>query len=109
MHDILSLESFTLDPESGDIIVKAILENITYIQGSQTYWSPPEYAPCLCETTIYKESIPPWVELKDNEEELEEVVNRYNLLSNQDWKPIIEDYSDDHLDDEPYPGGRLFF
>lgn len=109
MHDIVSIESICLDQESGDIVVKAILEEIVYIQGSQTHVSPPEYAPCLCETVIYKESVPPGVVLIDNEEELEEIINRYNLLANQDWKPIIEDYSDSDLDDTPYPGGRLFF
>jgi hypothetical protein len=108
MHDIVSIEQIRLDKGSGDIIVRAILENITYIQGSQTQWDPPEYAPCLCETTIYNEAIPPWIQLQDNEEDLEEVINRYNLLVNQDWIPIIEDNSDADLD-EPYIGGRLFF
>jgi hypothetical protein len=108
MHDILSMQSIHLDEESGDIIVKAILAEVTYVPGSQTHWSPPEYAPCLCQTIIYKDSVPPGVELKDNEEDLEEVINRYNLLSNQDWLTIIEDNSDADLD-EPYIGGRLFF
>jgi hypothetical protein len=47
--------------------------------------------------------------VEEAKEELEEIINRYNLLANQDWKPIIEDYSDSDLDDTPYPGGRLFF
>jgi len=93
MYDILSIESFRLDPVSDNIIVRAILENISYIAGSQTYLDPPEYAPSLCETTISTDGLPMTTELRNNEEYLEEIVNRHNLLANQDWRPVYEDYS----------------
>lgn len=98
MHDIVSIESMHLDSDNN-IVVTAILENIQYISGSQTLYDPPEYAPCLCETTIDKDCIPSWIKLVNDEEELEEVINRYNLLSHQMWEPIIEDNSDRYLDD----------
>ncbi len=98
MHDILSIESMKLDSDNN-IIVTAILENMRYIKGSQTLYDPPEYAPCLCQTIIDNDGIPPWVKLVNDEEELEEVINRYGLLSHQMWEPIIEDDSDRYLDD----------
>jgi len=97
MYDILSIESFRLDPVTDNIIVRAILENISYIAGSQTYLDPPEYAPRLCETVISTNNLDHSVQLKDNQEYLEEIVNRHNLLANQDWEPVYEDYS--YVDD----------
>lgn len=93
VYDILSIESIRFDSKNEHIVVRAILDNIAYIRGSQTYWDPPEYAPFLCETTIYTDNLPDSVLLQDDDEYLEEVINQYNLLANQDWEPVHEDYS----------------
>lgn len=98
LHDIISIEKICLDSD-GDIVVEAILENMGPISSPQTLYDPPEFAPCLCRTTIYKESVPPWMKLEDKEELLEDIINRYNLLLLQDWEPIAFDDSDKYWDD----------
>ena len=94
MHDIVSIQSIRLDSATKDIVVEAILENMGRELPGNPLIDPPEYAPCLCKTTIWNECIPAWVQLQDSDEELEEIINRYGLLDDQLWEPIIEDNSD---------------
>lgn len=92
MKDIVSIESFKVNDE-GDIVVTAIVEDVVCsFRGS--YFDPPEYAPGLCTITVPKEDLPPMELTGLNEEELEEVVNRYANLNAYEWKPMIIDNSD---------------
>ena len=102
MHDIISIEKICLN-QDGDITVEAVLENMGPLSSLQTLYDAPEYAPCLCETTIGKEHVPPWMKLEDKEELLEDIINRYNLLAGQYWYPIQIDDSDKYWDDYDGP------
>lgn len=108
LHDIISIEKVYLDKD-GDIVVEAILENMGSETHPQTLYDMPEYAPALCKTTIYKEGVPPGITLEDNEQILERIVNRYNLLVHQTWEPIIVDDSDKYWDGYKPSDSRLFF
>ena len=107
-YDIVSIEKLYLNKD-GDITIEAIIENMGPMTHPQTLYDPPEYAPCLCETTIWKECLPPGVELYDDPEYIEELINRHNLLLHQEWHPIPYDSSDDCSDDYEGTGARLFF
>lgn len=91
---ILSIERIYLNAD-GNIVVEAILDQVHYIKGSMTHLDPPEYGPGLCTTTIDKDSIPEEIELRNNEQDLEEIIHRYNLLDTDQWEVIDIDDSDD--------------
>ena len=95
MKDIISIESFKLDND-GDIVVTVVVENVVCtLQGS--HLDPPEYAPGLCTITVPAMDLPPICLTNLNEEELEEVVNRYANLNAYEWKPMIMDHSDQEV------------
>ena len=107
MHDIVLIESFKTNAKS-DIIVTAIVEDMTYIPGSQTLIDPPEYAPARCTITVPNDHLPSDIDFIDaSEEELQEIVNKYANLDNYDWVINVEDPSDDWPDEPVH--SRLFF
>ena len=90
MHDIVLIESFQTNARN-DIIVTAIVEDMVYVPGSQTYIDPPEYAPARCTITVPNDHLPSGLDLDDaTEEELEEIVNKYINLDNYDWVITVE-------------------
>ena len=90
MHDIVLIESFQTNAKN-DIIVTAIVEDMVYVPGSQTYTDPPEYAPARCRITIPNDHLPSNINLVNaSEEELEEIVNKHINLDNYDWDITIE-------------------
>lgn len=108
MHDIVLIEDFTVNAD-GDLIITAILENMGDCTVQQTYWDAPEFAPARCKTVIYAEGLPYGIQfIGKTDEQLEDLVNRFNLLVNQEWQVIIDDDSDRDLD-SCYEGGKLFF
>lgn len=108
-YDIAIIENFNVDRD-GNLIVTAIIENMGKCTVPLSFYDAPEFAPARCETVIYPEALPDHLEFKGKTaSELEEYVNRYQLLVNAEWKPIINDCSD--YDDDNYcPGGsRIYF
>jgi hypothetical protein len=90
MHDIVLIESFQTNAKN-DIIVTAIVEDMVYVPGSQTYIDPPEYAPARCKITIPNDHIPGNFNLDGaSEEYLQEIVNRHINLNNYDWVITVE-------------------
>jgi hypothetical protein len=90
MHDIILIESFQTNAKN-DIIVTAIVEDMVYVPGSQTYIDPPEYAPARCKITIPNDHIPGNFNLDGaSEEYLQEIVNRHINLNNYDWVITVE-------------------
>jgi len=99
MKDIKCIESINFDAD-GNLVVQAWIDGC----GKQTVSSPfdpPEFDPGLCETTIYSEFLPPEITKDRTEEELEELINRQNLLEGQEWETITFD-DGDRLLDIPY-------
>jgi hypothetical protein len=95
MKDIVSIESFKLNKE-GDIVVTAIVEDVVCVLAG-SYLDPPEYAPGYCTITVSAMDLPPICLTDLNEEDLEEVVNRYANLNTYEWKPMIMDHSDQEV------------
>ena len=90
MHDIVLIESFQTNAKN-DIVVTAIVEDMVYVPGSQTYIDPPEYAPARCKITIPNDHLPKNLNLAGaSEEELEDIVNKYSNLDNYDWVITVE-------------------
>lgn len=98
-HDIILIESFTVNLED-DLEIVAILENVGKREATQDV---PSLAPVRARATVFKELLPYGVTFTGKRsDELEELVNRHNLLCNQQWKVIT--------DPEPQQRqGRLFF
>ena len=106
-YDIVLIESFDVDRD-GNLVVTAIIENMGKCTVYQSLYDAPEFAPARCETTIYPEGLPGNLEFKGkNASELEEYVNRYQLLVNAEWKPVINDSYD--YDDYCHDGSRLYY
>lgn len=97
MYGIIQVTDLELNSD-GDIEIKAIVEDMVLVPGSQTLIDPPEYAPCLCQATIWKEYFLPDTELRDDRDYLKELIIENNLLKECMWEPIIEDDSDRYLD-----------
>ena len=98
MYDIVLIESFRINAEN-DIIVTAIVEDMVYVSGSQTYFDPPEYAPARCTIIIPNDDLPDDVNLVDaSEKDLENIVNKHIDLDSYDW--IVEE-EDNSADLEP--------
>ena len=94
MHDIVLIESFKTNA-TNDIIVTAIVEDMTYVPGSQTHIDPPEYAPARCKITIPNDHLPDNINLDDaSEEDLEQIINKHINIDNYDWVITVE--GDDH-------------
>ena len=90
MHDIVLIESFQTNAKNN-LIVTAIVEDMVYVPGSQTYIDPPEYAPARCKITIPNDHIPGNFNLDGaSEEYLQEIVNRHINLDNYDWVITVE-------------------
>lgn len=83
---ILNIESIYQD--DGRIYVTAVVEDaaMTY---SQTYYSPAEYGPAVCEASF---SVDDDEILPDNDYELIEYLEKLDL----EWNPV--DNSDDYFD-----------
>lgn len=110
-YEIILVEDFDVDSE-GNLIITAIIENMGECTVKQTFWDPPEYAPARCKTKIYPEYLPEGLDfIGKSQEELEELVNRFDLLSNQEWEYVINDDDDyDYNQDDYSPSGsRLYF
>jgi hypothetical protein len=89
MHDIISIESIKLT-EEDDIQFIAILENMDAAYRTKQHLTVPDVAPVKCRTIIDRASLPHWLNLKDLDEEgLQEIVNRYGCLGNQNWEILI--------------------
>lgn len=89
MKDIVLIESFQTNAKN-DIIVTAIVEDMMYIPGSQTYFDPPEYAPARCKITIPNDHLPDDLDLDNaSENELEDIVNKHINIDNYDWEITI--------------------
>lgn len=108
-YEIILIEDFTVDRD-GNLIITAIIENMGECTVKQSFWDPPEYAPARCKTKIYPEALPEGIHFTGKTvEELEELVNRYSLLINQEWQHIISDDSDREIDDYCPGGSSLYF
>ena len=108
MHEIILIEDFTVD-RAGNLNIIAILENMGTCTHQQTYLDPPEFAPARCKTRICPESLPVGINfIGKTTDQLEEMVNRYCLLVNQEWEVLIEDSSDADCDFND-SGARMFF
>ena len=89
MKDIVLIESFQTNAKN-DIVVIAIVEDMVYIPGSQTYIDPPEYAPARCKITIPNDHLPDDIDLDNvSEDELEDIVNKHVNIDNYDWEITI--------------------
>lgn len=108
MHEIILIEDFTVD-RAGNLNIIAILENMGTCTHQQTYLDPPEFAPARCKTSVCPESLPVGINfIGKTTDQLEEMVNRYCLLVNQEWEVLIEDNSDADCDLND-SGARMFF
>ena len=108
-YDIVIIEGFDVDRD-GNLVVTAIIENMGDCTVPWSLYDPPEFAPARCKTVIYPECLPENLEFKGKTvEELEEYVNRYCLLVNQEWEVVIPDYSDDDQDDYHPTSAGLYF
>lgn len=99
MHDIILIESFSVNEEE-DLEIVAILENTT---GRINSMEVPATAPARAKAVVFKELLPYGTTFAGKRtDELEELVNRHNLLSNQQWKVLTDRQPDQRQ-------GRLFF
>jgi len=99
MKDIVVIESIRC--VSDGIEVKAVVEEMRYIKGSQTLYDPPEYAPALCRITIPLSHLPEDTDYTVmSEDELEEVLNRNVDLDSYEW---IIDVESGYDNDDPLP------
>lgn len=109
MKDIVLIESITVDDKA--IVVTAIVEDIHYVQGSMTMYDPPEYAPGRCKVSVPFEDLPDDIIVSGlNEDQLQEVLNRYVNLDFYDWDIVDPgDYNDQPRDDDEMQSTRVFF
>lgn len=90
-YSIILCGDFKVDSE-GSLIIMAVLQNMGETIDANSRINPPDYSPMLCFTKIYPEYLPGNLEFKGkSHDELEELINRFNLLSNQVWKPITNE------------------
>lgn len=109
VYDIALIEKFDVDSD-GNLIITAIIENMGECTVKQSFWDPPEFAPARCTTKIYPEYLPDDLTFIDkDEEELEEMVNRFGLLTNQEWEPVVNDDDYDYREDDYSPSGSNSF
>jgi hypothetical protein len=89
MHDIVIIKSIKLREEES-IEILAIMQNIDYQQeGILSLNRAPDYAPILCQTIVARDELPPWMDLTVFDEAgLEELINRYCLLNDREWKVL---------------------
>lgn len=90
MHDIVLIKSIKFKTEDESIEILAIMQNMSYQQGDIfSSIKVPDYAPILCQTIVEREEIPPWMDLTVFDEEgLQELINRYCLLNDREWKVL---------------------
>lgn len=99
MKDIVLIESIGYTKEG--IEVKAIVEDMVYVRGSQTLYDPPEYAPALCSITIPFSDLPEHLDYsKMNEDQLQEILNRHANLDDYEWFIETESSGYDRDDDD---------
>ena len=108
MHAIILVEQYKLN-NNGDLEVTAILENEQRDSRGTYLFQAPEVAPIRAKATIYKQTLPPGVSFQGKgTREWTEMIDRYQLFLNQDWKPL-DSSGPDEKKDTPRKGGRLFF
>jgi hypothetical protein len=108
VHTIILVEQYKLNT-NGDLEVTAILENEQRESKGTYLFRAPEVAPIRAKATIYKQTLPPGVSFQGKgTRELTEMIDRYQLFLNQDWKPL-DSSGPDEKKDTPRKGGRLFF
>ena len=106
MKDIVLIES--INSTSEGIEVKAIVEDMVYVRGSQSLYDPPEYAPALCTITVPFSDLPEHPDYsKMNEDQLQEVLNRHANLDHYEWIIDTEGSSNDYDDDESF--SKVYF
>lgn len=90
MHDIVLIKSIKFKEEDESIEILAIMQNMSCNKGDIfSHLLVPDYAPILCKTVVEREEIPPWMDLTVFDEEgLQELVNRYSLLNDREWKVL---------------------
>ena len=94
MHDIVLIESIKLTKEENIQLV-AILENVDASIEAKNPKVVPTFAPLKCRTTIDRAAIPHWLNLKEmDEDELEDVINRYTNLNKQEWEAMLPKFKD---------------
>jgi len=94
MYDIVLIESTRLTAEE-DIQIVAILQKMEPGLLYNDVNAAPTYAPLKCRTTIDRASLPDWITLQGaNEEELQEFVNRYPSLNQQEWEVLRPKFQD---------------
>ena len=94
MHDIVVIESIKLT-EDEDIEIIAILENMDASIESKQSWIAPTVAPVRCRTLVSRYLFPVDIILQGMDEvELEDMVNRYANISNQEWEVLIPKFRD---------------
>lgn len=106
MKDIVLIQSINYSAEG--IEVKAIVEDMVYVRGSQTLYDPPEYAPALCTITVPFSDLPEHLDYsKMNEDQLQEVLNRHANLDHYEWIIETESSGYDRDDDESF--SKVYF
>ena len=91
MKDIVLIESFKTNAKN-DIVITAIVEDMVYISGSQTYIDPPEYAPARCKITIPNDHLPDDIDLANaSEDELEDIINKHINIDIYDWVITVDE------------------
>ena len=94
MYDIVLIESTRLTTEE-DIQIVAILQKMEPGLLYSDVNAAPTFAPLKCRTTIDRASFPDWITLQGaNEEELQEFVNRYASLNEQEWEVLRPKFQD---------------
>ena len=88
MYDIVLIESTRLTAEE-DIQIVAILQKMEPGLLYNDVNAAPTFAPLKCRTTINRAFLPAWITLQGaTEEELQEFVNRYASLNEQEWEVL---------------------
>ena len=91
MKDIVLIESFKTNAKN-DIVITAIVEDMVYISGSQTYFDPPEYAPARCTITVPNDHLPDGIDLANSsEDELEDIINKHINIDIYDWVISVDE------------------
>lgn len=98
MYEIILIESFEVN-DTEDLEITAILENT---KAKRELKAVPAVAPVRAKAVVFKELLPYGVTFAGRrQDELEELVNRHSLLTNQQWQVITAP--------RPQQQGRLFF
>lgn len=108
MHSIILIEKLEVN-DVGDLEVTAVLEN-EWRNNKGTYiFSSPDVAPIRAIATVPYQALPPGETFRGKDRrQLTNMLDRYQLFYQQEWKAAPPEVPTQQNDD-PYPGGRLFF